>query len=761
MFTYSFRMSMTSNPWFVPELDEFLYFCCPECDVREKIKEKFVIHALDHHPKANECLQSFSMIKPEFDEEEEFNSFEEIGENDTTFTDDLDIDEDFHQIKFEINDDDIKKTDENNGFGQDGFSESKKSRIISNSDENKLNGNGVVIQNSESEFQIKRIRIKKIDKIHEFDQEDGILENKESELSINTTSNEKKSNENGEIQNSESGFCESCGKSFSSESYLRQHIYTVHEGHKDFNCESCGKSFGHLSTLKNHIQRIHEASKDFKCESCDKSFFWAESLTKHIHTIHEGKVCESCGKSFGLKSSLKFHIDRVHLKLKPHKCGSCDKSFSLKGELNRHIHIVHEGHKDYKCESCGTSYASKQHLKRHNFVVHEGHKDYNCESCGKGFFFAKKLKQHIHTVHEGNKDYHCDSCGKSFGLLSTLRSHIKAIHEGPKDYKCESCDESFSRALSLKKHIRTIHDEDVNSKLLYKCEFCEKRFRQSYHLAWHMENKCNQPCPICNIPFKYSRILVKHIQLKHNDAFKCEKLKCSFATYDKTMLTNHIKESHEKKQTVLCSICGKSFLKRTNGHRHLETHMAIMHNNGEKPYKCSLCIKSFAIEKHLDRHIKMLHVEGAKKYQCQLCPRKYYIQNDLKRHIKVVHEKIKDYQCTLCGRAFGLSFELTRHNRIEHSGSGRRYKCEKCSYSAEEKQNFLDHVKFVHEGISAYSCDLCGKSFGIYERLRSHKRTVHAKSKNFVCSICGKAFVTSYKLKRHHNQVHEGQKRKI
>ena len=583
-------MSMTSNPWFVPELDEFLYFCCPECDVREKIKEKFVIHALDHHPKANECLQSFSMIKPEFDEEEEFNSFEEIGENDTTFTDDLDIDEDFHQIKFEINDDDIKKTDENDEFGQDGFCESKKSGISRNSDENKLNGDGVVIQNSESGFQIKRIRIKKIDKILEFDQEDGILENKESELSLNTTSNEKKSNENGEIQNSESGFCESCGKSFSSESYLRQHIYTVHEGHKD---------------------------------------------------------------------------------------------------------------------------------------------------------------------------YHCDSCGKSFGLSSTLRSHIKAIHEGPKDYKCESCDESFSRALSLKKHIRTIHDEDVNSKLLYKCEFCEKRFRQSYHLAWHMENKCNQPCPICNIPFKYSRILVKHIQLKHNDAFKCEKLKCSFATYDKTMLTNHIKESHEKKQTVLCSICGKSFLKRTNGHRHLETHMAIMHNNGEKPYKCSLCIKSFAIEKHLDRHIKMLHVEGAKKYQCQLCPRKYYIQNDLKRHIKVVHEKIKDYQCTLCGRAFGLSFELTRHNRIEHSGSGRRYKCEKCSYSAEEKQNFLDHVKFVHEGISAYSCDLCGKSFGIYERLRSHKRTVHAKSKNFVCSICGKAFVTSYKLKRHHNQVHEGQKRKI
>ena len=36
-----------TNPWEVADnLDQFLYFCCPECDEREKSKELFLQHAL-------------------------------------------------------------------------------------------------------------------------------------------------------------------------------------------------------------------------------------------------------------------------------------------------------------------------------------------------------------------------------------------------------------------------------------------------------------------------------------------------------------------------------------------------------------------------------------------------------------------------------------------------------------------------------------------------------------------------------------------
>ena len=55
-----------NNPWLVNSLEEFtkLYYCCPECDVIESSKEKFVKHALDCHPKAKACLGNL-IIKEE------------------------------------------------------------------------------------------------------------------------------------------------------------------------------------------------------------------------------------------------------------------------------------------------------------------------------------------------------------------------------------------------------------------------------------------------------------------------------------------------------------------------------------------------------------------------------------------------------------------------------------------------------------------------------------------------------------------------
>ena len=55
-------------PWNVSSLEEFLFYFCPECDVRIHCKEKFVSHALNQHPKntkthnaelCESCGQSF------------------------------------------------------------------------------------------------------------------------------------------------------------------------------------------------------------------------------------------------------------------------------------------------------------------------------------------------------------------------------------------------------------------------------------------------------------------------------------------------------------------------------------------------------------------------------------------------------------------------------------------------------------------------------------------------------------------------------
>ena len=49
------------NPWKVEDLDEFLYFCCPECNDKNQSKELFLQHALDHHPDSVECLKKFTI----------------------------------------------------------------------------------------------------------------------------------------------------------------------------------------------------------------------------------------------------------------------------------------------------------------------------------------------------------------------------------------------------------------------------------------------------------------------------------------------------------------------------------------------------------------------------------------------------------------------------------------------------------------------------------------------------------------------------
>ena len=57
--------STTMNPWAVNNLKDFLYYCCPECNEKEKSLESFLRHALNHHEKAKEILPNI-IVKEEY-----------------------------------------------------------------------------------------------------------------------------------------------------------------------------------------------------------------------------------------------------------------------------------------------------------------------------------------------------------------------------------------------------------------------------------------------------------------------------------------------------------------------------------------------------------------------------------------------------------------------------------------------------------------------------------------------------------------------
>ena len=65
------------NPWNVEDLDDFLYYCCPECDLKDRSKIQFLQHALEEHTKASLCVEQFNefVIKEEPSEINEDSDF--------------------------------------------------------------------------------------------------------------------------------------------------------------------------------------------------------------------------------------------------------------------------------------------------------------------------------------------------------------------------------------------------------------------------------------------------------------------------------------------------------------------------------------------------------------------------------------------------------------------------------------------------------------------------------------------------------------
>ncbi len=42
------------NPWAVQSLEDFLHYCCPECDEKKQSRESFINHAMLHHPQVKQ-----------------------------------------------------------------------------------------------------------------------------------------------------------------------------------------------------------------------------------------------------------------------------------------------------------------------------------------------------------------------------------------------------------------------------------------------------------------------------------------------------------------------------------------------------------------------------------------------------------------------------------------------------------------------------------------------------------------------------------
>ena len=108
--------------------------------------------------------------------------------------------------------------------------------------------------------------------------------------------------------------CTDCGKVLFSKVLLIKHIDRVHCNYKSIVCNHCGKGFSKNYQLNDHVKQSHSRET---CEHCGKSLLNGLYLKKHLvfdHGVKDGAfICEICPKTmFSSETGYKNHMQEKH-----------------------------------------------------------------------------------------------------------------------------------------------------------------------------------------------------------------------------------------------------------------------------------------------------------------------------------------------------------------------------------------------------------------------------------------------------------------
>ena len=89
-------------------------------------------------------------------------------------------------------------------------------------------------------------------------------------------------------------------------------------------------------------ENVHRGEKSFQCQ-CGKSYSSNKALKDHVKMVHEDTTVHSrhiCGKQLRDKYKLKYHM-MVHTEKRNFKCGYCPAQFKGRENLKKHVAKVH------------------------------------------------------------------------------------------------------------------------------------------------------------------------------------------------------------------------------------------------------------------------------------------------------------------------------------------------------------------------------------------------------------------------------------
>ena len=137
------------------------------------------------------------------------------------------------------------------------------------------------------------------------------------------------------------------------------------------------------------------------------------------------------------------------------------------------------------------------------------------------------------------------------------------------------------------------------------------------------------------------------------------------------------------------------------------------------PYTCTYCQKSFTRRGNLKRHIESIH--DKRTHPCTRCTKVFKYADSLKHHVRTFHEH-HSHDCEQCGQKFVNRHELNIHVNVKHQD--KIYSCQDCDKIFLHPRNLKEHRSSIHAG-KTHTCPLCNKSYAYRRSLRLHCTRTH------------------------------------
>ena len=600
------------NPWKVENIDQFLYYCCPECDIKQKTKSDFIIHAIDAHPGSREYLPLFDfedddrnlsyldtleplniefslnnrvlvkleplsldgLLKMECDEDDcgrFFVTQESLLNHKNQSHPKKPVKPTKKPKKLELDDDDVVKDIESSEYLE---SNEEYSTISNDFHQDGESDSSNIILEEKKEKQEERSRASKKRKLTDSDDEYGKPNCKKSALHTH-----KKSVHSAEPKEAQ--------KTKRPPKYIQAIDPT--DGIQKYKCDvdECSMFFNSTRGLRQHKTNSHTNDQVMqKCFVCT-DVVPSTLLTIHMHRKHANAnamfVCDLCSEQFKKSNPEQFmyHLTKEHqIGEFRHKCVECDKTFTSNTLLEKHKKIHHEKSSTVICDQCGKECLSKSHLDSHLKKVH-----------------------HMYKIPKEDTIKKCDKCDLEFEKPEDFNDHLKQCLDDPNDFKCKLCDSSWVSHLSLWQHTAVDH-----KMIKYICDVC------------------------------------------------------GHASSSATLLKEHKKNVHDKIYDYVCHICAQP---KRDKHR-LEEHMITVHGQGERKFKCDKCDKCFSRKSILKHHFESHH---AKKtlFKCEQCPKTFWMKSYLATHVKMMHENYRPHKCDICHQGFVYKRDVVSHKKHVHN----------------------------------------------------------------------------------------------